>query len=316
MGKVAFLYAGQGSQHKGMGKDLYDTFPEYKDFMDSLMLDFDVKKISFEDQKGLLVQTEYTQPCMVAFACGINEILRIRQVKPDYVCGLSLGEYSALNMAEVWDAQETIQIAAYRGKVMAQASKGIETAMFAIIGLNEKQVLECCADAAEYGMVSISNINCPGQIVIGGEKTAVEKASVLAKKVGAKSCLPLNVSGPFHTQFMKSAGNALATYFRSVDFKKPVTEVLYNYLGGPLANGSIADVLVQQVQKTVRMEDILSYLFEHGVTNFVEIGPGAVLSGFARKTAKALGMSLENYEFISLETVEDINHFLREGFRK
>lgn len=310
MGRTAFLYAGQGSQYRGMGKDLYDMFTEYREFLDSLTLDFNLKEMSFEDPEGMLDLTEYTQPCMVAFACGINKVLSAKGLLPDYVCGLSLGEYSALNMAGVWDGRRTVEIAAYRGKAMAHASVGIETLMAAIIGLDEKQVQSCCDRASEYGVVSACNFNCPGQIVIGGEKIAVEKAVVLAKEMGAKRCLPLNVSGPFHTQFMKPAGDALKAYFQTVEFRKPVTEVLYNYLGGPLTEGSIADVLAQQIQKPVRMEEILRYLYDHGVTRFVEIGPGTALSGFIKKTAKALGIGREKYEVISLETAENVTQFL------
>ena len=198
MGKTAFLYAGQGSQHKGMGKDLYEQFPEYREFFDSLKLDFDVKETCFEDPKGKLDQTECTQPCMAAFACGINRILRGRQIHPDYVCGLSLGEYSALNMAGVWDEWKTVGITAYRGRAMAQAAAGVKTSMVAVIGLEEEQIGDCCMRAAEYGIVSACNFNCPGQIVIGGEKAAVKRAADLAKEMGAKRCLPRAISYLLH----------------------------------------------------------------------------------------------------------------------
>lgn len=312
MGKTAFLYAGQGSQHKGMGKDLYENFAEYRQFMDSLeresALGFHLKEMSFEDPDGLLNRTEYTQPCMVAFACGVNEILRSWCARPDYVCGLSLGEYSALNMAGVWDSRSTVETAAFRGKAMARASAGIEAAMTAVIGLDEEQIQRCCAEAAGYGVVSVCNLNCPGQIVIGGERKAVEKAVALAKEKGAKRCLPLNVSGPFHTRFMREAGDALDGYFRSATFHEPETEVLYNVPGGPLTDGTIADALVRQVQEPVRMESIIRYLFGHGVTRFIEIGPGTALSGFVKKTAKALGVDGSSYKTISVETKEDLEY--------
>ena len=312
MTKTAFLYAGQGSQHRGMGKDLYKHFQEYREFLDSLDLDFDIKEMSFVNSDGRLDQTEYTQPCMAAFACGVNQILRARGLRPDYVCGLSLGEYPALNMADVWDAKKTVEITAYRGKVMAQASAGIAAGMMAVIGLDDEQVKDCCTRAAEYGIVSACNFNCPGQIVIGGEKAAVEKAAALAKEMGARRCLPLNVSGPFHTCLMKPAGDALEKYFRSVTFHEPTAEVLYNYLGGPLTSGTIADVLVQQVQRTVHMESIIRYLFGQGVARFVEIGPGTALSGFVKKTAKMLGIDGGSYKMLTVETVEDIDGLMME----
>lgn len=304
MGKIAFLYAGQGSQYAGMGKDLYDKYPEFRDLMDTVILDFPLKKVCFESPDGMLDKTEYTQPCMVAFACGINRILKVRKVMPDYVCGLSLGEYSALNMADVWDADETIKTVAFRGKVMAQASHGVTAGMTAIIGLNEEKVRECCDLAADLGVVSVCNLNCPGQVVIGGEKAAVKKAVELAVGLGAKRCLPLNVSGPFHTSFMKPAGDRLGEYLRTVNFHEPQAEVLYNYLGGPSAGQTISELLIQQIQKPVRMEAIIRYLFQHEVKTFVEIGPGTVLSGFVKKTAKAMEIDKSCYEFVSIESAD------------
>ena len=310
MRTTAFLYAGQGSQQVGMGKDLYDAFPEYREFLDSLELDFDVRETCFIGPEEKLNLTEYTQPCMTAFACGVNQILRSKGVKPDYVCGLSLGEYSALNMAGVWDPRTTVEITAYRGKVMAQASAGVDAGMTAVIGLSEAQIEDCCARASAHGTASVCNLNCPGQIVIGGDKAAVDQAVALAKEMGAKRCVPLNVSGPFHTRLMKPAGDALKAHFQTVKFGEPRTTVLYNYLGGPLSGETIADVLIQQVQKPVRMESIIRYLFEHGVDRFVEIGPGTALSGFVKKTAKALGVDKSSYKLLSLETAENIGQYL------
>lgn len=306
MGKIAFLYAGQGSQYAGMGKDLYDKFPEFRNVMDAVKLDFDLKEICFENPNGMLDKTEYTQPCMVAFACGVNQILKTRKIMPDYVCGLSLGEYSALNMAGVWDARDTIKTVAFRGKVMAQASQEIESGMTAIIGLSEDKARECCEAASDLGIVSICNLNCPGQVVIGGEKVAVEKAAEIAKSIGAKRCVPLNVSGPFHTSIMKPAGDLLGEYFKTITFQKPQTEVLYNYLGGPAAGQTISELLIQQIQKPVRMEDIIRYLFLVDVRMFVEVGPGTVLEGFVKKVGKAMGIETDDYQVMSVENVKGI----------
>lgn len=306
MKKTAFLYAGQGSQYTGMGKDLYEEYPEFREVMDSAAPGFNVKAVCFENPDGLLDKTEYTQPCMVTFACGINRILKKKGIIPDYVCGLSLGEYSALNMAGVWDAADTIKTVAFRGRVMAQASQGIEAGMSAVIGLSEEQVQDCCNRAADLGTVSACNYNCPGQIVIGGEKSAVDRACAVAKEMGAKRCLPLAVSGPFHTSLMKPAGDALEQYFRTLEFGRPETEVLYDVLGGPIDSRSIPEVLVQQVQEPTRMEQVIRYLFEQKVETFVEIGPGTVLSGFVKKTAKAMGIDSSCYELVSIESVETI----------
>ena len=306
MKKTAFLYAGQGSQYTGMGKDLYEEYPEFREVMDSADPGFNVKAVCFENPDGLLDKTEYTQPCMVTFACGINRILKKKGIIPDYVCGLSLGEYSALNMAGVWNAADTIKTVAFRGRVMAQASQGIEAGMSAVIGLSEEQVQDCCNRAADLGTVSACNYNCPGQIVIGGEKSAVDRACAVAKEMGAKRCLPLAVSGPFHTDLMKPAGDALEQYFRTLEFGRPETEVLYDVLGGPIDSRSIPEVLVQQVQEPTRMEQVIRYLFKQKVETFVEIGPGTAQSGFVKKTAKAMGIDSSCYELVSIESVETI----------
>lgn len=312
MEKTAFLYAGQGSQYTGMGKDLYESFSEFREVIDSLTLGLDVKKVSFENPDGLLDKTEYTQPCMVAFACGINQTLKKRGIMPDYVCGLSLGEYSALHMAGVWEACDTIKTVEFRGKVMAQASLGIEAGMSAVIGLSEEQVQACCDEAAAAGTVSVCNYNCPGQIVIGGEKRAVDMACAAAKKMGAKRCLPLAVSGPFHTSLMKPAGDALEQYFGKIEFQEPKTEVLYDVLGGPIdTKTSIQEVLVRQVQEPTRMEQVIRYLFRQNVRTFVEIGPGTVLSGFVKKTAKAARIDSSSYELVAIESAETVEQALK-----
>ena len=305
--KTAFLFAGQGSQSTGMGKDFYDLYPEFKMIFDSAKLDFDLKMVCFQNPDNMLMQTQYTQPCMVAFACGIIEILRKKGITPDYSCGLSLGEYSALYSAGVWSFDDTMSIISTRAKAMADASKEIETSMVAIIGLDSTTVEECCSRAHDSGIVSICNINCPDQIVIGGDKIAVEKAVSLSKEAGARRCIPLSVSGPFHTEYMKPAGEALKTKLSDVSFKTPSSEVLFNYLGGPNLRGEdISYLLVNQIQHTVRMMDCIKYLINHGVRSFVEIGPGSALSGFVRKTLKDMQIDTDGFFIHSINNVDDI----------
>ena len=283
--KLAVLYAGQGAQHPGMGKEFYESSPAFRAAFDSAELDFDLHRVCFEDPDGVLNQTEYTQPCMVAFACGVTAVLQQKGVRPAYVAGLSLGEYSALEAAGVFTAKQAVELAAYRGKAMAKAAEGIDCGMTAVLGLDRAALAECCEQAAEPGCVQICNYNCPGQLVIGGEKAAVEQAAALAKEAGARRCIPLKVSGPFHTRLMAPAGDALAERFRTENFGEMKIPVLFNCLGREKADtDTVPALLVKQVQSSVHMEDTLRRLGELGVDHILEVGPGSALSGFVKKT--------------------------------
>ena len=312
MNKVAFLYAGQGSQETGMGQQFYEVFPEFRAVYDGTCLDFDLKEACFVNPNNILKQTRYTQPCMAAFACGVTEILKERKVKADFVCGLSLGEYSALYAASVWNLQDTLKIISRRGQVMEKASEGIESAMCAILGLDLAQIESCCDEASQDGIVSVCNLNCPGQIVIGGEKKAVSAASHLAREHGARRCIPLQVSGPFHTAFMQPAADALEEVFGEVTFHTPTITVLYNVLGGPNTDGTeISDLLVQQVKSPVKMQMCIEYLFNKGVDTFIEIGPGKALQGFVKKTASHMNINQDRYRVLSINEPEDIFEVLK-----
>ena len=283
--KLGFLYAGQGSQHPGMGADLYEAFPAFRAVLDSAEVDFDLKEVSFRDSQGVQNQTRYTQPCMVAFAAGLTAVLKERGVVPAAAAGLSLGEYSALHAAGVFDAATAVKLVAFRGRAMEEAAAGRESAMMAVLGLDRAPLQAACQQAADLGCVVIANYNCPGQLVIGGEKAAVEKAAALAKEAGARRCLPLKVSGPFHTPLMAPAGEALAERFRTVDFHQPAIPVIFNCLGNVKPeNVTIPELLVKQVQSSVFMEDSIRSMAALGMDAFVEIGPGKALSGFVKKT--------------------------------
>lgn len=297
---LAFLYAGQGSQHPGMGADLYEAYPVFKEVLDSADVDFDLKTVSFTDPDGVLNQTEYTQPCMVAFAAGMTAILSQLGITPDYAAGLSLGEYSALQAAGVFTPAQAISLAAFRGKAMASACAGMACGMTTVLGLDREKLQQACDQAADAGVVEIANYNCPGQLVIAGQKEALDKASALAKELGAKRCLPLKVSGPFHTSLLHPAGDALREKFQSVTFGQMAFPVLFNCLGHEMGeNDTIPALLEKQVQSSVYMEDTIRRLEALGVDTIVEIGPGKALSGFVKKTAP----SIKTY---AVETCADI----------
>ena len=303
---TAFLYAGQGSQHAGMGADLYEAYPAFAAVIDEAAeaVDFDLKALMFEGPDDQLSQTEYTQPCMVAFACGMTAILREQGIEPDYVAGLSLGEYSALAAAGVFDARTAVELAAFRGAAMASAAAGRDTAMISILGLDREtveSVVATAADEAADGLtVEVSNYNCPGQIVIAGDREPVEAAEAAAKEAGARRCIPLKVSGPFHTSLLHPAGDALRERLSGLELGEMRVPVLFNTLGREMGAGDdIVSLLERQVQSSVRMEDTICRLAELGVDRVIEIGPGKVLSGLVRKTAKEISCT-------PVETVEDL----------
>ena len=286
---LAFLYAGQGSQHPGMGADLYEAHPAFRAVLDAAGVDFDLKTTMFTDPDGVLNLTEYTQPCMVAFAAGMTALLAERGIVPDYAAGLSLGEYSALQCAGVFTAPQAISLAAFRGKAMAAAAAGRPCGMTAVLGLDREKLQEACRQAAGAGVVEIANYNCPGQLVIGGEQAAVDQAAALAKELGAKRCLPLKVSGPFHTSLLAPAGDALREKVKETAFGAMRIPVLFNCLGREMGpEDTIPALLEKQVQTSVYMEDTIRRLAELGVDTIVEIGPGKALSGFVKKTAPAI----------------------------
>ena len=300
--KLGFLYAGQGSQHPGMGADLYEAYPAFRAVIDRAAdsVDFDLKEVSFTDANGVLNQTRYTQPCMVAFAAGATAVLREKGIVPAAAAGLSLGEYSALHAAGVFDAETAVKLVAFRGRAMEDAAAGRESALMAVLNLNRDALQSCCDEASALGCVVIANYNCPGQLVLGGEKTAVEQAALLAKEKGARRCLPLKVSGPFHTPLMAPAGDALRNHFQTVTFAQPAIPVIFNCLGDVKGDDvTIPELLERQVQSSVFMEDSIRAMAAMGVDALVEIGPGKALTGFVKKT-------LPGFPVCAVETVADV----------
>ena len=297
--KLAFLYAGQGAQHVGMGRDFYNAYPLFRALFDQAPVEFDLKKLCFEGPEDQLGDTRYTQPCMVAFAAGVTALLFQAGIRPAMAAGLSLGEYSALSAAGVLDPMEAVSLVAFRGKAMAQAVQDRPCGMAAVLQLDREKLQAACAQAAELGVAEIANYNCPGQLVIAGDAAAVARAGELAKAAGARRVVPLNVSGPFHTSLMAPAGDALAERLRSVRFGAMKFPVLFNCKGDVMGPGdTIPGLLVRQVQSSVYLEDTIRAMADHGVDTFVEIGPGKTLSGFVRKTVKGAAV-------YAIDTAED-----------
>lgn len=287
--KLGFVYAGQGAQVVGMGKELYETYPQVKDIFDNFQLDFDYKTLCFEGPEETLSQTQFTQPCMVAVALGITRVLKDKGIVPQMVAGLSLGEYSALACSGVFGEQEVLELVRFRGLEMEKAVQGLESKMVAVLGL-DRTVLEDIITKVQKettSIVVISNYNCPGQLVVGGQQEGVDKVSQLASEAGAKRVIELNVSGPFHTPLMEQAYLALKEKFEITQFHTMNTPVVFNLTGKTLQeNQEVKDLLAKQVKMPVRFEDSIAFMIENGIDTFVEIGPGKVLSGFIKKISK------------------------------
>ena len=286
---IAFVYAGQGSQKVGMGRDFYERYPDFRTVLNSAPADFDLKELSFQGPEEKLAQTRYTQPCMVAFAVGVTDLLYQRGVYPQAAAGLSLGEYSALYAAGVLDRDTVIRTVALRGRALEEAAAGLDCGMTAVLALDREKLQQACDEASLLGVVQICNYNCPGQLVIGGERAAVDRAGEIAKELGAKRCMPLQVSGPFHTSLMASAGEVLQKHFETIVFHPMECPVYFNCLGGRAQEGEqIRDLLVRQVQTGVRWRETILAMEADGVDLAVEIGPGRTLSGLVKKTASSI----------------------------
>ena len=322
--KTAWIYAGQGAQKPGMGKDLYDanqTFADVVDCAEEIFREIarsdesyqghdSLKAIMFGDEGDLINQTRYTQPAMAAFAAGVTAILKGAGMKPDAAAGLSLGEYNALYAAEVFDIETLIRLLSFRGKAMEEAAAGTDCAMSAVLGLSASGVQTAVIRAVQETeqVVEISNYNATGQIVIAGEETAVSVAEANAKELGAKRCMRLKVSGPFHTSFMKPAGDALSKKFREMKFGEMKLPVIFNAtaegISDSTAQQEIKDLLTRQVQSAVHMEQTILHLKEQGVEQIIEIGPGKTIAGFVKRTAKEIPV-------VSIDTAGDIDGILQ-----
>lgn len=306
--KIVFLYAGQGSQRVGMGKDMYEEFAQYRDVIDSVELSWDFRKLMEEGPLEELSLTEYTQPCMAAFAAGVTNVLKTNGIVPDAACGLSLGEYGALHVADVMDAQTYIHITAFRGKVMADAAKGHDCCMSAVLGAEAEVVEKACAACAEKGFLTLANYNCPKQYVICGDEEAVSAAEAYLKEAGAKRCVRLNVSGPFHTKYMEPAAKALREKLDGITLNAPAIPVVLNVTGDYFhKDQDIKELLERQVRSSVHFEESLTKLMKDGADTFIEIGPGGSLGGFAKKTAKALGKEIQVF---SIDTAQDLRKII------
>lgn len=298
MSKIAFIFPGQGAQACGMGKDFYEQTETGKRIFDKAtqLMGFSMPQLCFEENDRLDI-TEYTQAAMVTASIAMMRVLEENGIKPDVAAGLSLGEYCALAAAGVMSDEDAIRTVRQRGILMQEAVPVGEGAMAAILAL-DAAVIEEVTGAMEG--VWIANYNCPGQIVISGEKAAVEEACEKLKAAGAKRAVMLNVSGPFHSGMLTAAGEKLGQVLSRVELHEPRIPYVANVTAQYVKSAAeVKELLTRQVSSSVRWQQSVEAMIGDGVDTFIEIGPGKTLAGFMRKISR-------DVKTLNVEKLEDI----------
>ena len=299
MGKTAVIFPGQGAQYVGMAKDFYDSFEDSKKVFDEAddVLDIELKKICFEENDDIN-KTEYTQPAMVAAEVAIYEHLKNTGLKADVFAGLSLGEYSALVAAGAMTLADGIKTVRRRGILMQNEVPLGMGGMAAVIAMDADKIAEICENTP--GKVQIANYNCPGQIVISGEAEAVKAASAALAEAGAKRVIPLNVSGPFHSQMLVPAGEKLYDFLQGVDVAEGFAPYYCNADAEEITDAAkVKELLKRQVYSSVRWQQTIENMIADGVDTFIEVGPGKTLTGFMKKINREV-------KSINIATVDDL----------
>ncbi len=308
MSGLALVFPGQGSQQVGMGRAIAEEFAEAREVFDvaDRKLGFSLSRLCFEGPAEELKLTENTQPAILTTSLAVYRVLVKQGIEPDFVAGHSLGEYSALVAAGCLRLEDAVGLVRNRGRYMQEAVPVGEGAMAAILGLGSAEVEAVCKEAAEREVVEAANLNAPGQTVIAGHALAVERASAKARERGAKRVIPLSVSAPFHCRLMKPVQKRLQQDFSGVTFSDLRMPLISNVDAAPVRTGAEAmDALIRQVSSPVRWEESVRHLAAQGVDQFVEVGPGKVLSGLVRKV-------VDSARIVSVEDPSGVGKLLAE----
>lgn len=304
--KIGFLFPGQGAQSVGMGQDLYEKYEEVRNVYQKVkeLTGVDVAEISFHGNEEVLNQTKNTQLCILTMSLAILEVLKKKGIQAEVSSGLSLGEYSALINSQAIGFEEGVRLVQKRGEYMQELVPDGEWLMAAILGMNEEQVQEVCQKVTK-GFVVPANFNTTGQIVISGEKEAVEQAEKIAKELGAKKVRVLKTAGPFHTEKLIRASEALRRELENITIHDFHTEVVKNLDGTVYRKeDDVKDILAKHIISPVRFSKSLETMLEMGVDTFMEIGPGKTLSGFVKRLNTEKEVTILNVN--NVETLEMI----------
>lgn len=293
MGKIAFVFPGQGAQYVGMAQEIAENFPQAKRIIEQAddCLGFALSQLMFAGPMEKLTLTENAQPALVTASLACCQLLAEAGIQPDMVAGNSLGEYAALAVAGSLSVRDAIWLVRQRGIYMAEAIPSGVGGMVALLGVSHEQAQNLCQLGSQHGVVEIANYNCPGQIVVSGEMAALETVKEHAKEYGAKRAVPLAVSGPFHCSMLRQAGERLSQAIEKVSVNDPQITTIANYTAQPVENRQmVIEALINQVSHPVRWEETIRYMEASGVETIVEVGAGKVLTGLTKKIAPDMRM--------------------------
>lgn len=311
--KIGYIFPGQGTQTVGMGKDIYEKFEEARKVYKKIdnALGESIEDLTYNSSQEELNETKNTQITIYAMSMAILEVLKNEGIQPAVAAGLSLGEYTALTCAGVLGLEDGAKIVRTRGRLMQELAPEGDWLMAAVIGLEDDELKKVC-EQVKSGFVRAVNYNCPGQVVVSGERAAVQEAMGLAKEAGARKVVELKTSGPFHTEKLKEASEELEKELSKIEFHEGNIQVIKNFDGKAYEQGDdMVQILANHVINPVKFRKSIETMLEMGVDTFVEVGPGKTLSGFVKKVCKEKEIEAKSLNIESVETLENALEILR-----